>query len=440
MKRSAMCVVFSVGASLLAVARPMVTQVDASQVWVGKPLKVAYSFSGGPAVITADVLTNGVSVGAECLLAVSGDVNRVVSQGAGKFTWQAPESWRGMRESNVFISAVVTAWELDAPPDYMVVDLTGKKTVEYYESEGLLPLGVDSDAYRTEKMVFRRIHAAGRTFRFGPNLREAGRDTTTHSGNLEAPRLVQFSSDYYLGIFEVTQDQCRRILGYCNALFKNADCKATRPVENIVYADEMFKSGAWPNADPAAARASDDYKFFGKMRSKTALSDWRVSLPTEAQWEYACRAGAITAYYDGSSMATNENGVCEALNALARYSANGGLVDGETPDYETVTTDHGTARVGSYKPNAWGLYDMLGNVAEMCHDYCYDIGYMDRTSVALDPVGHTKDLYNGTAERVVRGGAWNWSAAKCRSASRANYQMWTKNVSTGFRVCYNLGE
>jgi len=313
----------------------------------------------------------------------------------------------------------------------MAIDLdkTAGNTPQWYPDEGSLPEGIESDVYRTDKMVLRKIPARGVTWRMGSPEGEIGRDTA-----MESNHLVRLTHDYYLGVFEVTQAQLKRVYGKNGSYYQgNADDWATRPAENCQFA-QIRDNGA-PTSDSAATRhASEGWKFFGMLRTFTGLG-LLLDLPTEAQWEYACRAESLSALYDGSAMATNELGVCEALDALGRYARNGGLIDGKiTPDFATCGTDAGTARVGSYRPNAWGFYDMLGNVAELCMDM---YNYYEE-GIALDPAGPARDKFGTANNRALRGGSWKSAAADCRCASRSYSQMWVKSDGTGFRVCYTI--
>ena len=151
-------------------------------------------------------------------------------------------------------------------------------------------------------------------------------------------------------------------------------------------------------------------------------------MPTESEWEYAARAGGIeTGAWGGDGLAIDQKGTTApgptsyytntVLNAKARYLYNGGYItnaDGSlsSPGYAYEGVDHGTAIVGSYKPNAWGIYDMLGNVRECTLDY--KSGY--RTSETIDPIGKiVPNTVTKTNEviRALKGGHWDQDAQCC---------------------------
>jgi formylglycine-generating enzyme required for sulfatase activity len=132
------------------------------------------------------------------------------------------------------------------------------------------------------------------------------------------------------------------------------------------------------------------------------------NLPTEAQWEYACRAGIATALNSDKNL-TDKN-TCPRMAEVGRYAWNGGNQGYAAPASDTAW---GTAKVGSYLPNQWGLYDMHGNVIEWCLDWFVD-GYPEES--VTDPEGAERGTY-----RVCRGGAWTKDAHYCRSAQRSYF-------------------
>ncbi len=145
-----------------------------------------------------------------------------------------------------------------------------------------------------------------------------------------------------------------------------------------------------------------------------------IELPTEAQWEYACRAGSTTAYFWGKSLKGD------------KANCNGNYPCGTSSKGIRVGTP---TTVGRYDPNEWGLYDMHGNVWEWCED---KYGKYSSEENVTDPIGASSGFY-----RVIRGGSWNKGAKRCRSAARGYESKGSHNYELGFRcVCLinNSGE
>ncbi len=442
----------AIGAEI-ALAAPIVDNVNVSRVGDFRKVAITYDLSGEDAIVTMDIQTNTladasgawVPVGGKAQRRLVGAVNRKVGIGTSlRAIWRPDPSFCEAISAGGQLRAVVTAWSVSAPPPYMVIDLDARsavsagRTPQYYPDEDSLPEGIGSDLYRTEKMVLRKIPARGVTWRMGSPEGEIGRNVT-----MESNHLVRLTHDYYLGVFEVTQLQFRRVYGHNYSFYQgDAEAWATRPVENFEF--NCLRDTGDPTSDDVATRhASAWWKFFGQLRAVTGLG-LLLDLPTEAQWEYACRAGCGTAFNDGTALSAT--GVrSESLDAIARNKYNGGLLNvntGEMPA-EDCTAEWATARVGSYAPNAWGLYDMLGNVGEMCLDAA--AAYTNAAdSVSIDPLG--RPFSEGRSDfnfRAVRGGAFNSAPITCRSAARMNnnnYNVWNKVKSFGFRVAYGLGD
>lgn len=227
----------------------------------------------------------------------------------------------------------------------------------------------------------------------------------------ETQHKVTLTKMFYIGVFECTQRQWELVMRDRPSYFNNADCYATRPVEQVSY--NAIRGGGWP----LSGHLVDESSFMGKLKEKTGLT---FDLPTEAQWEFACRAGTMKALSLGENLTSTSSDA--SMNKVGRYKYNGG-----SDDSQDCTTDHGTAKVGSYQPNAWGLYDMHGNVFEWCLDWCDGSTYS--TMEVTDPVGDTAGL-----SRVVRGGSWSRYACDCRSAIRCLNDQSDNNGDIGFRI------
>jgi formylglycine-generating enzyme required for sulfatase activity len=305
-------------------------------------------------------------------------------------------------------------------PLYQVVDLSGGPFAPSYPVTYLdaVPSGGWTDEHKTTKLVLRRIPATTPDFTMGSPSGELGRrdDETQHQ--------VTLTKDFYIGVFEVTQRQWELVMGNNPSAFNYATYYQTLPVEQVSYYDiREDHPRNWP-IDPTwpATNAVDAYSFMGMLRAKTGLMGF--DLPTESQWEYACRAGTTRAYNDqttnggaGSDCLTTGSGSDRNLEPLAWYNAN---------------SSSGPKEVGTKQPNAWGLYDMHGNVSEWCLD-AYD-AYPGNVT---DPEGAV--YYQYQSARVIRGGCWGYYAGSyaftCGSARRDGLGPDVQDFVQGFRVC-----
>ena len=389
--------------AMSAMAVPVVSDVTMNPQSAGSAkLKVSYTLTGEPGIVTFDIQTNGVSIGLANVWGAAGDVNHVIQPGARSFVWRPDRSWPGHVVTDGSVTAVVTAWATNAPPNVMVIDLNGNGDISFYEDVAQLPDGgLANDRYRTTSMVFRKIPARGVNWRMGVPKSEVG------SGNVDTTHWVGLSEDYYMGIYEVTQKQYAMMLGTPPSRFVGD----MLPVEKVAWTDHIRGYKYWP----ASGHDVDDWGFLGKLRT---CVNGRIAfdLPTEAQWEYACRAGTGSSLNDGTSVVATGTEADANLAKLGWYGAEG---DGNS--------DSTTHRVGLKEPNAWGLYDMHGNVYEWCLDYLGDYD----ASVTVDPPGPASE---SSQKRVLRGGSWYDRAPNARSGARTGSAQANKSDNRGFRV------
>ena len=413
--KKALPLIASVAVGAVAFGAPSVRQ---GSVTMTQPkayrVVINYTIDEEPAIVTVDIRTNGVSIGGANLWNFAGDVNKVVGIGAHSITWTPDKAWEGMRIPSG-VTAVVTAWATNTPPDYMVVSLTAQNTRRFYANEESIPFGVTNDIYKTENLVMRKIPAKNVEWRMGSPSTE-----TSRTAARETPHLVTLSEDFYIGVYQMTQRQSELITGSrLTCYYTNNIYYATRPVEKRSY--DSLRGPASEGYDwPTDGHAVKSGSFIDKLRTHSGIDTF--DLPLEAQWEFACRAGCGSALYSGKEVSA------ENVNELGRYSDNGGKPGGVKPD-QNCTTEYGTSTVGSYKKNAWGLYDMMGNVAEWCLDWWQEspLGY----DVETGPISGTK--------RVMRGGCWYYGTSRCRSAYRTAENTNNGDIDFGFRIACAAG-
>jgi len=215
-------------------------------------------------------------------------------------------------------------------------------------------------------------------FQMGPDG-DAGRFVSVDQVN------VTISQGLWMAKYECTQGQWQALEGANPSIFQGLDF----PVEQV----------SWEDAQ----------RFITELNAKVKLPDgWVWALPTEAQWEYACRAGTTTPFHFGDTLNGNE------------ANCDGAYPYGTAPKGPSLNM---TAKVGSYEPNGWGLCDMHGNVYEWCSDW-----FGNKLLGGRDPTGPATGI-----DRVYRGGSWNFSARYCLAANRSGNSPTYRISYLGFR-------
>ena len=446
----------------LFAAAPVVSNVSMTQNSRGTAT-ITYTLSGADAVVTLDIQTNvtggaWASIGGEAVSPASGDVWKAVGMGSRTIKWDAATNWSNRQIPSNGIRAVVTAWALDNTPDYMVVDISAgaqPNSQRYYPSVDFLPGSepgqkgaiTNNTAYRLTELVMRKIMAKDICWTMGSTAQESQR--YPYYGR-ENTHQVTLTNNYYIGVFEITQSQWALIQPARpnpSIFSKPGEC-AMRPVDWVSFNEIRNNDGtsAADNASYNWPHEPNPNSFLGLLNARTGLA---FELPSEAQWEFAARAGnGVTKWGDGSAVLNNNEDA--NLSKLGRYLSNGGsaAVSGQynLPDSSIAGNagpDAGTAYAGTYRPNNWGIYDMHGNIAEWCLDYFEEQGSITTYNgcVNIDPSDGTKCLSGNAAPEdasygpyhVVRGGGFTVNADRCRSAYR-NCKGQRLRYDVGFRV------
>jgi len=372
-------------------------------------VEVSYELTGNmPVYVTLEITTNGIPL--PNLERIRGDVSTAQfpvivepdNSAPKKIYWDARGDWPSNLTTEA--RATVTAWFTNDPPacvgTYVIVDLTaGPFASEYSVRYSMSPPNLSDPGCKTTELWLRRIPAGA--FSMGSPSNELGRDPTR-----ETQHPVTLTKDFYIGVFQVTQKQYERVMGTT----PSGKAGNARPVEQVSY--NMIRGTTLGAQWPADSQV-DSTSFMGRLRDRTSLN---FDLPTDAQWEYTCRAGTAAPLYSGEVLTSLTS--CPNVEALARYMHNAG-------DGKGGYAEH--TEVGLYLPNAWGLYDMYGNTWEWCLDWREDnLG----TGAVIDPTGALSG-----SQRSLRGGSYKGEANYCRSAARVAVPPNTISDDIGFRAC-----
>ena len=369
---------------------------------VDMPYSVKFNANGGTGTMANESFTYGTAkaLTANAFTRTGYTFKGWATSASGNKVYNDKQSVSNLTETS---GAVVNLYAVWKSALYMVIDLSSGSSSSSYPVSYLdaVPSGGWSDTYKTTKLVLRRCEAG--TFTMGSPSGEPGRYSE------EVQHKVTLTKDFYIGVYEITQKQYALITGKTPCGSSSYGKGDSYPVHYVSYNDlrGSTKGAQWPTS-----AAVDATSFAGILRTKTGISSF--DLPTEAQWEYACRSGTTGTYAGTGNIAT-----------MAWYSGNAG---GKSHP------------VGGKTQNQWGLYDMHGNVQEWTRDW-----FNNRvTSVAVtDPAPNSS---HAEGCRVRRGGSWYDSANCCRSADRQHNSVadaWNSFPShtakfLGFRISVTL--
>ena len=366
------------------------------------------------AIVTFAFATNGAPVSPDCFIALSGDGLGFVRAGQGrKLVWKGWKDLPNARLEN--LSVKLTAWNPDVPPPYMVANLSKQGDVRYYASAADIPFGVGNVRYKTTHMVFSKIPAAGRNWSVGSN---AGEESTVAR---EVPHQIRFADDYYMAIYECTGGQ-----------YSQFKTNPTKTATTHPYTADLDVTPV-ASCTMADVRGGDDFaaaptesSVIGLMRTKTGLA---LDLPTHNEWEVAARAG----------IAGRINVLGATMDEIAWTTGNWKKDPKYTAGLYTINQTH---EVGLLKPNAFGLYDVVGNVLELGRDwfddstYTADIGPGATAANVNDVVwpATVRTTVNSTSCGRFGGGYYESSTAKGMSPARWAGYGYNGQTDTGFRL------
>jgi formylglycine-generating enzyme required for sulfatase activity len=272
--------------------------------------------------------------------------------------------------------------------------LTHRRRAQGYRE----PLGGEADAAPSLTMLWM---PPGRFWMGSPD------DEPERRSNEGPQHLVQLQG-FFLAQTPITQAQWRQVAQWRPTKGEGAWNQKLNPDPSHFKGDQRpVESVSWEDA----------IEFCRRLSQRTGR---RYTLPSEAQWEYACRAGTTTPFHCGSTISTK----------LANYNGNAVYGDGKQGDFRQQTTD-----VASFPANPWGLHDMHGNVWEWCADNWHGNyeGAPEDGSAWIDE--EVKEDKNSMNVRLLRGGSWRYHPALCRSAFREGGRPVIRYDGIGFRVC-----
>ena len=402
------------------------------------------------AIVTAQVFTNGVALPHAAYGNMGGKVHRVVKQGTGHQIWWNPPT----REVDALVAGggaevKLSAWAKDDPPDYLAIDLLATNCWRFYVTAEDVPLGVTNRLYKSSKMLMRKIYAKNITWPAGISSDFMDGDKTYGTNVLHRPHYVTLTYNYYIGIYEMTYSQYRNASCYSSGgktYTSDTDIGTITAGGNDfgVIPKDQKQAIYWPAPwlAPSDMRGYTPAYYWPKhghkvpdtsgialFRKRTGLN---LDLPTEAEWEYACRAGESKNLYTGKRL-TAANG------AELAWSSDNWNQDPACPSNQLH-------EVGLLKPNAWGLYDMLGNGFEVCLDAMNndnsgtDVVDFYHGADVTDPVGPAGSasyrrarrgggIFDSTTSNYAKGMTYNSS----RADTRANISYTVLYPATAFR-------
>ena len=349
--------------------------------------------------------------------AFSGDLDGV-KPGEHRIVWDPVKAGY---ENAAATSLKVTLTPRTSAAKYLVIEGldTGSLTVTPMNDEP--SGGFNVNAYKTSKIVLRHIRA-GR-FQMGSPTTEGGR------GANENPHDVILTNDYWIGVFQLTRKQWMYIKTDVTPVNHYSDMTPAIGISwNHICGENASKKAGDVSTDV------DEGSFLGLLGAKINAQlppGYVVALPSEAQWEYACRAGTTTAWNNGTDYAAYQKVMPSGTYAGKTYATDDNL--NLLARYQWTTfqeSQNNSTPVGKFLPNAWGLYDCHGGANELV----FDTIYVDGGGKGPDTTQIEQRICNFPSYRIIKGGTWNSAPSACRSAARSHAARATASSEYGFRI------
>ena len=409
---------FCIAALALATASASaltVTDVAARQRWPWNSLvDVDFTIGGaGAGDAFAIDITATCDGGTKTLRAKTFASEPIGKTGSNRLVWNFGADYPDFKAEDLQVTVTATPFS-DSTPVYLVVDLSAGANAESYAVRYTTTApehtaGV-ADPCKTSELWLKRVKAG--TIAMGSGGTSA-----------RAVHTCTLTSDFYLGIFSITQAQWENVgydPGTFVSVFTNAAYRATRPADSLKY-NWLYSHYSWPDSDVLSADC-----FLKRLRDRTGLN---FNLPTEWQWEYACRAGSTDARYPDAQYRCSST-TSTTPPADYEYSDERGMWG---PEY-------GTSYVDEYPANPWGFYGMLGNVWEWCANLNPDPAIAANDSV-VDPLGNSPAGLSAAnaRKRITKGGCWSQARTYSCAYSFRTQDSWNSTLEAfGARVCLTI--
>ena len=280
--------------ALAAGAASTITGVTAAQNPRTCQVEIVYNLAGDDAIVTLDdILMDGVSIGPSNVTTVVGQAARKVRSGNGRMIYWNPRKDIPRRELTGTLTAKLTAWPTNNPPDFMMVRLdvanaTNYNNVFWYSSAACLPDGgLTNPVYRLSRYVMRRIPAKNVVWRMGvSSVTDTGAAGEANQYTKAAPHYVKLTADYYIGVYPVTYGHHKAIVGSVpnSPPSGGSDETPLCASSGVTYSNMRGTSNGWP----ANGHTLGNSAHLAKYRTVMGVE---VDLSTDAQWEFAARAG-----------------------------------------------------------------------------------------------------------------------------------------------------